>query len=122
MTYAYPAWEFAADTRLLKLQRLQNKVLSTIGNFPRHIPVCELHKAFGIPYIYDYITKLCRKQAKIIQIHGNANVCNIGQGKANRNIKNLRGLSLVAVKRTTVQVIRLLLYYRLQMMEHDLLY
>jgi hypothetical protein len=36
MTYACPAWEFAADTHLLKLQRLQNKVLRTIGNFSRH--------------------------------------------------------------------------------------
>jgi hypothetical protein len=25
MTYVFPAWEFAADTHLLKLQRLQNK-------------------------------------------------------------------------------------------------
>jgi hypothetical protein len=35
MTYTCPAWEFAADNYLLKLQRLQNKVLRTIGNFPR---------------------------------------------------------------------------------------
>jgi hypothetical protein len=35
MTYASPAWEFAADTHLMKLQRLQNKVLCTIGNVPR---------------------------------------------------------------------------------------
>jgi hypothetical protein len=74
MIYACPAWEFAADTHLLKLQRLQNKVLRTIGNFPRHTPVCELHK-----------TKLCRKQAKIIQNHV----------IANRDIENLRGLNLV---------------------------
>jgi hypothetical protein len=26
MTYANPAWEFAADTHLMKLQRLQNKI------------------------------------------------------------------------------------------------
>jgi hypothetical protein len=31
MTYACPAWELAADTHLLKLHRLQNKVLRTIG-------------------------------------------------------------------------------------------
>jgi hypothetical protein len=43
MTYACPAWEFAADTYLLKLQRLQYKVLRTIGNFPRHTPVRDLH-------------------------------------------------------------------------------
>jgi hypothetical protein len=48
MTYACPAWEFAADTYLLKLQRLQNKVLRTIGHFPRRTPVRELHVAFDI--------------------------------------------------------------------------
>jgi hypothetical protein len=61
MTYACPAWEFEADTHLLKLQPLQNKVLQTTGNFPRHTLVFELHKAFNIPYIYDYITKLRKK-------------------------------------------------------------
>jgi hypothetical protein len=40
-----------------------------------------LHKAFNIPYIYDYITKLCRQQAEIIQNHGNTNVRNIGQSE-----------------------------------------
>jgi hypothetical protein len=32
MTSACTAWEFTADTYLLNLQRLQNKVLRTIGN------------------------------------------------------------------------------------------
>jgi hypothetical protein len=78
MTYASPAWEFSADAHLLKLQRLQNKVLRTIGNFPRRTPVRELHKAFNIPYIYDYITQLCGQPAKVIQNHRNANIRNIG--------------------------------------------
>jgi hypothetical protein len=55
MTYASPAWEFAANTHLLKLQRLQNKVLRTTGNFPRSTPVRELHKVFNIQYTYDKI-------------------------------------------------------------------
>jgi hypothetical protein len=79
MTYASPAKEFAANTHLLKLQRLQNKVLRTIGNFPKCTPVRELHKAFNIPYIYDYITKLL---AEDIRNHENANVRHIGQGEA----------------------------------------
>jgi hypothetical protein len=37
--------------------------------------------AFKLPYIYDYITKLCRQQAEVIQTHPNANVHNIGQGE-----------------------------------------
>jgi hypothetical protein len=69
MTYACPACEYSADTHLLKLQRLQNKVLRTIVNFPRHTPVRELHKAFNISYIYNYVTKLCRQQAEVTQNH-----------------------------------------------------
>jgi hypothetical protein len=91
MTYACPAWEFAADTYLLKLQRLQNKVLRTIGNFPRRTPTRDIHVAFKIPYVYDFITKLCRKQAEVIQKHYNENIRNIGQGEAqHRKYKRLK--------------------------------
>jgi hypothetical protein len=55
---------------------------SIIGNFPRRTPVRDLHMAFKIPYVYDYITKLCRQQAVVIQDHANENVRNIGQGEA----------------------------------------
>jgi hypothetical protein len=82
MTYASPAWEFAANTHLLKLQRQQNKVLRTTGNFPRRTPVRELHKAFNIPFIYDYITKLYWQQTEVKQNHENANIRNMGQGEA----------------------------------------
>jgi hypothetical protein len=84
LTYANPALESASDTHLLKLQRLQNKVLRTIGNFPTRRPVRELHTAFNIPYVYDFITKLCRQQAEVILNHDNENVRNIGQGEARR--------------------------------------
>jgi hypothetical protein len=91
MTYACPAWEFAAESHLLKLQRLQNRVLRTTGNFPRRTSVRELHVAFQIPYVYDFITKLCRQQAEIIENHDNENVGNIGQGEArHRKYKRLK--------------------------------
>jgi hypothetical protein len=77
MTYACLAWEFAAETYLLKLQRLQNKVIRTIGNLQRCTIVRDMHVAFQIPYVYDYITELCRRQAEIIQNHENENVRNI---------------------------------------------
>jgi hypothetical protein len=70
----------------LKLQRLQNRVLRSIGNFPRRTPVRELHKAFSIPYVYNYMTKLSRQQAEVIQNHENANVRNIGNKKYKRLI------------------------------------
>jgi hypothetical protein len=91
----------------LKLQRLQNKVLRTIGNFPRRTPVRELHKAFNIPFIYDYITKLCRKKNKlykIIKMQMSAIL-----GKAKPDTGNIRSLNLAAAKLTTVQASTLLL-------------
>jgi hypothetical protein len=39
---------------------------------------------FEIPFVYDYITKLCRQQAEVIQNHDNEKVRNIGLGEANR--------------------------------------
>jgi hypothetical protein len=91
MTYACPAWEFVAECHLLKLQRLQNKVLLTVGNFPRRTSVRDMHKAFHIPYVYDFITKSCRQQAEVIQNHENENFLYIGQGEARyRKYKRLK--------------------------------
>jgi hypothetical protein len=47
--------------------------------------------AFSIPYIYNYITKLSRQQAVVIQNHKNVNVRIIGQGEArHRKYKRLK--------------------------------
>jgi hypothetical protein len=43
MVYACPAWEYATDAHLLKLQRLQNRILHTGGKFDRRKPVSEMH-------------------------------------------------------------------------------
>jgi hypothetical protein len=100
---ASPAWEFAANTHLLKFQRLQNKALCTTGNFLRSTPVRELHKAFNIPYIYDYITKLSRQQAEVKRNHENANVRHIGQGEArHRKHKRLKLCGGQAYDRSSV--------------------
>jgi hypothetical protein len=107
MTYASPAWEFAANTHLLKLQRLQNKVLRTIGNFARRTPVRELHKAFNIPtstIILQNYADNKHELYKIIKMQMSAIL-----GKANPDTENIRGLNLAVANRTTVQASRLLL-------------
>jgi hypothetical protein len=77
--------------RYNSVHRLQNKVLRTIGNFPRCTSVRDMHTAFNLPYVYDYITKLCRKQAGVIRNHENEHVRGIGQGKArHRKYKRLK--------------------------------
>jgi hypothetical protein len=81
MTYVYPAWKFAADKHLMKLQRLQNKVLHITDKFQRSTPIRDMHMAFQIPYVYDYITKSCRQQSQVIKHHENGHFRNIGQSE-----------------------------------------
>jgi hypothetical protein len=87
------------------LQRLQNKVLRTTGNFPRRTPVWELHKAFNTSTIIlqNYADNK-HKLYKIIKMQMSAIL-----GKANPDTENIRGLDLAVAKRTTVQASRLLL-------------
>jgi hypothetical protein len=82
ITYACPSWELAADTYLLELQRMQSRVLLTFGGFRGCTPVRDLHTVFNLPYVYDYITKLCRQQAEVIQNHENEHVRGMGRGEA----------------------------------------
>jgi hypothetical protein len=84
--YACPAEELAADTYLFKLQHLQNKVLRTIGNSARCPSLRDLHTAFNLPYVYDYIINLCRQQAEVIQNHKNKPVRIVGQREARQKI------------------------------------
>jgi hypothetical protein len=67
-------------------------------------PVRELHMAFRAPYIYGYITKLCRQQAEVI--HKKKIPMFATWEKAKPEPENVRGLNLAAVKRTMVQVTR----------------
>jgi hypothetical protein len=60
MTYACPACEFAADTHLIKFQCLQNKVLRTIGNFPRRTLRWSNLKSKNSSYMLFYLRiRLC---------------------------------------------------------------
>jgi hypothetical protein len=103
LTYACPTWEFVAETHLMKLQHLQNRVLRTIGNLDWRTPVRDLHLAFKISYVYDYITKLCRRQAEVILNHENPNVRAIGQGEPrHRKYKRLKLGGGQAYDRSTV--------------------
>jgi hypothetical protein len=71
-----------------KLQRLQNRVLRAISNLDRRTPVRDLHLAFKIPYVYDYIDKLSRRQAEARLNHQNPSVHAIGQGEARHRKHN----------------------------------
>jgi hypothetical protein len=68
MNCACLAWEFAADTRQTKLQRLQNKVIHIVGKFPRSVPIHDMHMAFPFPYVYDLPPLWTSSQSSLLQI------------------------------------------------------
>jgi hypothetical protein len=73
------------------LERLQNKVIRIIGNFLRRTPVRDFHTAFNLPYVYDYVAKLCRQQAEVIQNYENEHFRSVGQGETkHRKYKRLK--------------------------------
>jgi hypothetical protein len=77
--YACPTWDYVTDAHFLKLQC---RVLRAIGKLDRHTLIHEMHVAFRIPFVYDYITKLCRMQVEVIPNHRNPIVCDTGQGES----------------------------------------
>jgi hypothetical protein len=105
-------YEFAVENYLLKLQRLQNKVLRTIGNFPRRTSVRDLYMAFKLPYIYICMCVIIQqnyagnkqKSCKIMKMLMFATF-----DKTKRDTANIRSLNLAAVKHQTVQVTKFLL-------------
>jgi hypothetical protein len=78
------------------------EIAETIGNFPKRTSVCDMYKAFHIPYVYDYITKSCRQQAEVIQNHEMQLFITLD--KAKPDTENIRGLNLAVVMCMTVQV------------------
>jgi hypothetical protein len=90
MTYPCPALEFAVET---EIAAPANPGFTHHWKFfkARRTSVRDLHVAFQIPYVYDYITKLRRQQAEVIQDHGNENILNIEKGEArHRKYKRLK--------------------------------
>jgi hypothetical protein len=67
---------------LIREDALQRRIHRAIGNLDRCTPVRELHVAFRIPYVYDYMTKLCMTQAEVVLNSVNPNVRGIGQREA----------------------------------------
>jgi hypothetical protein len=82
ITSACPTWEFAEDSRLLKLQGLQNTFLCAIDNVGKRILLHDTHVALKFPYVYHYTTKLYTKPAEVIQYYQNPNIRATGQEEA----------------------------------------
>jgi len=90
------------------LQRLQNKVLRTVGNLPRRTPTRDFHMTFKIQYLQLTCYRTMQTAATVILNHENVDIRNIGQGEAQP--RKCKGSSLVAVRHIIDQLSRLWLH------------
>jgi hypothetical protein len=86
------------------LLRLRNSFLCTSGKY-LNLHIWRVALGFQVPYISHYITEYFRKQADSIQNQENAIFLTPENVKP--NMESSRGLSLAAVKCTTIQMTRL---------------
>jgi hypothetical protein len=83
---------------------IHNEIMHRL-QLSRRTPIRDLHMAFQILFIYDYITKLCSKQAEVIENHDNENVRNIEQVEARH--RKYKSLNLATVRHTTDQMTKI---------------
>jgi hypothetical protein len=68
---------------LVDVYRIRIQTAIKLFRLSRRTSTRDLHVAFKIPYIYGFVTKLCRQQTEIIPNHENVNVRNTGQAELN---------------------------------------
>lgn len=61
LTYGCPAFCSASNTQMVRLQRLQNRVLRIITDSDRYTPVRRIHEKAKVPLLNDYVLKLSLK-------------------------------------------------------------
>lgn len=60
LTYAVPAWQHAAPSNLLPLQRIQNRAIRIITGHSRDTRIAQLHEDLAIPLLHDVMSAQCR--------------------------------------------------------------
>jgi len=122
MTYDCHAWQFAADTHLLKLQRLQIQgtsfsLLSIFQGAHRHANYMWLSKFRKYSILLRNYASRKQKSYEIMTMKMFAPL-----DKTKPNTRNIRDLNWAAVKRTTVQTSKPPLYLSIGQLGHDLLH
>ena len=79
LTYAAPAWGYAAKTHINKLQLFQNKVLRIITKLPRVTPIDTLHEQTGIETIQTHVSRIATKLYLKSQLSDNSQIRQLGQ-------------------------------------------
>ncbi|KAJ4437059.1 hypothetical protein ANN_17194 [Periplaneta americana] len=79
ITYAAPAWGFAAVSHLRKLQVIQNQVIRLITHLPRVASRRKFHDELELPTIDEFIARLARNLYAEARANPNPLISGLGQ-------------------------------------------
>jgi len=92
LTYAAPAWAFAANTHLKKLQIFQNRVLKLISKCPRYTRMTDLHRRLNIDTIFTHIRDLTQTFYENVNAVDNNLITGLGSYQVLNRYKHRRPL------------------------------
>ncbi|KAJ4427739.1 hypothetical protein ANN_25392, partial [Periplaneta americana] len=78
ITYAAPAWRFAAVSHLRKLQVIQNQVIRLITHLPRVASRRKFHDELELPTIDEFIARLARNLYAEVRANPNPLISGLG--------------------------------------------
>jgi hypothetical protein len=94
ITYAAPAWGYAAKTHFSELHVFRNDVLRIITKLPRVRPIAVLLEQIGVEIIKSHVRKVARKLYFKSQFNDNSQIGQLGQyDPIFVNTKDLRPIS-----------------------------
>ena len=87
LTYACPIWAAASQTKITKMQTLQNKFLRIARKAPWYMRNTQLHNDTGIPYLNTWIIEQFKKFHSKLNTTEGAIHLKIGKRTKNRRLK-----------------------------------
>jgi len=89
LTYAAPAWQHAAMTHHLQLQRVQNRAARMITGHSRDTRIAQLHEDLSLPMLTDVIKLQCQLFWNRIIHSPNPSLHSIGTANPIRHIHRM---------------------------------
>jgi hypothetical protein len=96
MTSASPDWKFRQTLLFFWCNACKTQFFARLTAIPMRTSIHDLHVAFQIPYLHDFIAKLRRRHSEVNQNHEKGNVRNI-EHKIFKGLKFSGGQSDVTI-------------------------
>ena len=85
--YAAQIWAYTADTNILMIQRVQNKILRTISGAPWYMTNHQIHNDLQIPFVKEVVTRMAAAYEQRLHRHPNIEAIRLLEAPSIRQLK-----------------------------------